>query len=88
MSIEKILYFVQSSNYEQMHSSGAKVHLLRQAISEYQSSLGLQRLEWTEQNVVGKFIATKEYDLKNQQLFDLFDNHGVLSKVVRIKLNK
>ncbi|WP_405117643.1 hypothetical protein MHB43_17835 [Paenibacillus sp. FSL H8-0317] len=88
MSIEKILYFVQSWNYEQMHSSGAKVQLLRQAIGEYQSSLGLQRLEWTEQNVVGKFIATKEYDLKNQQLFDLFDNHGVLSKVVRIKLNK
>lgn len=88
MSIEKIVHFVQSSNYEQMHSSGAKVQLLRQAIGEYQSSLGLQRLEWTEQNVVGKFIATKEYDLKNQQLFDLFDNHGVLSKVVRISLNK
>ncbi|KOY16708.1 hypothetical protein [Paenibacillus xylanivorans] len=88
MSIEKIIHFVQSSNYEQMHSSGAKVQLLRQAIGEYQSSLGLQRLEWTKQNVVGKFIATKEYDLKNQQLFDLLDNHGVLSKVVRIKLNK
>lgn len=71
-----------------MHSSGAKVGLLKQVIGEYQSSLGLQRLEWTEHNVVGKFITTKHYDMKNLQLFDLLESHGVLSKVVRIKLNK
>ncbi|QLG40557.1 hypothetical protein HW560_22280 [Paenibacillus sp. E222] len=88
MSIEKIIQFVQSSHYEQMNSTGAKVKLLRQAIGEYQSSLGLQRLEWTEHGVVGKFIANKQYDMKNPQLFDLLENHGVLSKVVRIKLKQ
>ncbi|MCF7753964.1 hypothetical protein KQ941_05845 [Paenibacillus xylanexedens] len=88
MSIEKIIQFVQSSNYEQMNSTGAKIHLLRQVIGEYQSFLGLQRLEWTEHGVVGKFIANKYYDMKNPQLFDLLENHGVLSKVVRIKLKQ
>lgn len=71
-----------------MYSSGSKVKLLRQAIGEYQSSLGLQRLEWTEHGLVGKFIANKQYDIKNTQLFDLLENHGVLSKVVRIKLKQ
>ncbi|MBB6021863.1 hypothetical protein HNR77_002958 [Paenibacillus sp. JGP012] len=88
MSIEKIIQFVQSSQYEQMNSTGAKIHLLRQVIGEYQSSLGLQRLEWTEHGVVGKFLANKHYDMKNPQLFDLLENHGVLSKVVRIRLRQ
>lgn len=88
MSIEKIIQFVQSSNYEQMNSAGAKIQLLRQVIGQYQSSLGLQRLEWTEHGVVGKFVANKHYDMKNPQLFELLENHGVLSKVVRIKLKQ
>ncbi|MEK3702903.1 hypothetical protein MKY87_02165 [Paenibacillus sp. FSL R7-0198] len=88
MSIENIIQFVQSSHYEQMNSTGAKIQLLRQVIGEYQSFLGLQRLEWTEHGVVGKFIANKHYDMKNPQLFDLLENHGVLSKVVRIKLKQ
>ncbi|MGM1044512.1 MAG: hypothetical protein ACQEXX_00035 [Bacillota bacterium] len=88
MSIEKILRFVQFSYYEEMHCAGAKVQLLRQVIGEFQASLGLQRLEWTEHNVVGKFIATKKYDFKNQELYDLLDNHGVLSSVVKLKWNR
>ncbi|KGP81914.1 MULTISPECIES: hypothetical protein [Paenibacillus] len=87
MSIDKISHFVQSPHYEEMFFSGAKVNILRQLISEYQASLGLQRLEWAERNVVGKFIATKHYDLNNDQLYELLDSHGVLPKTVRIKWN-
>ncbi|WP_145323421.1 hypothetical protein [Paenibacillus xylanexedens] len=87
MSIESVIRFVESSCYNQMHCSGTKVNFLRQLISDYQASLGLKRLEWTAQNVVGKFIATIQYDMKNEQLYELLDSHGLLPKVVRIKWN-
>jgi hypothetical protein len=70
-----------------MHNSGTKVSYLRQLISEYQASLGLQPSEWTAQSVAGKFIATKQYDLKKEQLYELLDSHGVLPEFVRIKWN-
>ncbi|MEK4439263.1 hypothetical protein [Paenibacillus sp. FSL K6-2862] len=88
MSIKNITSFVQSSLYEEMYCSRAKANIIRQLISEYQAALGLQRIEWTEQNVVGKFVATKQYDLKNLQLYELLDSHGVLPKAVRIKWSR
>lgn len=87
MSIESVIHFVETSSHKEMHCSGAKVNFLRQLISDYQASLGLQRLEWTEQKIVGKFVATRQYDMKNHQLCELLDNHGLLPKVVRIKWN-
>ncbi|TDL69375.1 hypothetical protein E2R58_09455 [Paenibacillus amylolyticus] len=87
MSIESVIHFVESSSYKEMHRSVTKVNFLRQLISDYQASLGLNRLEWTPHDVVGKFFATKQYDMKNEQLYELLDSHGVLPKVVRIKWN-
>ncbi len=42
---------------------------------------------WTAQSIVGKLIATKQYDLINEQLYELLDSHGVLPELVRINWN-
>ncbi|MBE7680086.1 hypothetical protein [Paenibacillus sp. P13VS] len=88
MSIDNIIHFVQSPHYEEMCCSRSRVKILRQLISEYQASLGFQRFEWTAQNVVGKFVATKQYITENYQFYELLDSHGVLPKVIRIKWNR
>ncbi|WP_149096389.1 hypothetical protein [Paenibacillus terrae] len=59
MNIEKIIQFVQSSNYEQMHTSGAKVQLLRQVIGEYQSFLGLKDLSGQSKMLLANSLQLK-----------------------------
>ncbi|PPQ46047.1 hypothetical protein C5G87_25920 [Paenibacillus peoriae] len=84
MYLDRLQLFVQNGQYIELKQLENKLSHLRNGIKQYQEEVGLERIVWRKQGVVGYFTRTRLYKEDKASLFDFFHCFGLLPYVVNI----
>lgn len=88
MYLDQLERFIKEGNYKNLKRSEKKLALLRNSVMNHQESLGLKRMVWLEQRVVGTFCSVHTYEEDKRNLFDFLNSYGLLSLVLNIEWDK
>ncbi len=85
MSLDSLRTFVESGRYDELDLNIKKLAILRDNIKEHQSNVGVKRMEWTEQGVVGIFEGYRIYDSDMEGLKTFLADLGLLPLLCKVE---
>ncbi|WP_338540624.1 hypothetical protein [Paenibacillus tundrae] len=88
MYVERLQLFIKNQQYFEMKQLENELSHLRNKIMEYQETVGLERIVWRKQGVVGYFSRVHFYEEDRVALFDFLYCLGLLPYVVNISWAK
>lgn len=88
MYLDQLERFIKEGNYKNLKRREKKLALLRNGVMNHQESLGLKRMVWLEQRVVGTFCSVHIYEEDKRNLFDFLNSYGLLPLVLNISWDK
>lgn len=84
MYLDQLERFIKEGNYKNLKRREKKLAILRNSVMNHQESLGLKRMVWLEQRVVGTFCSVHTYEEDKRNLFDFLNSYGLLPLVLNI----
>ncbi|MHB0861196.1 hypothetical protein ACYCS5_11050 [Paenibacillus sp. SEL3] len=88
MYLDQLERFIKEGNYKNLKRGEKKLAILRNSVMNHQESLGLKRMVWLEQRVVGTFCSVHTYEEDKRNLFDFLNSYGLLPLVLNISWDK
>ncbi|AIY08782.1 hypothetical protein LK13_09380 [Paenibacillus polymyxa] len=88
MYLDELERFIKEGNYKNLKRREKKLAILRNSVMNHQESLGLKRMVWLEQRVVGTFCSVHTYEEDKRNLFDFLNRYGLLPLVLNISWDK
>jgi len=83
--MSSLMYFLSSGKYKRLLTTEKYLEVLRERIRHYQETTGHERVEWSEQGVVGKFMNFRKYEYDEVGLKEFLDERGLLPVVSTVK---
>lgn len=88
MYLDRLQWFIESGKYTELKRLENELSHSRYQIMKYQETVGLKRIIWRKQGVVGYFTGVHHYEEDKDRLFDFFHSLGLLPYVVNIQWAK
>ncbi|WP_145410824.1 hypothetical protein [Paenibacillus xylanexedens] len=84
MGLDALRVFVESGKYHALELNIKKTAILREKIRKHQTNIGVKRMEWTEQGVVGVFEGYRIYDIDVDLLKTFLADLGLLPVLYKV----
>ncbi|MFC0215039.1 hypothetical protein ACFFK0_21830 [Paenibacillus chartarius] len=85
MSLDALRTFVESGRYCELDRNKKQLAILRDIIKGHQSKIGVKRMEWAEQGVVGIFEGYRIYDYDMAGLKTILADLGLLPLICQVE---
>ncbi|OBA03954.1 hypothetical protein A9P44_20260 [Paenibacillus polymyxa] len=88
MYLDQLELFIKEGNYKNLKRMEKEIAIIRNSVMKHQESLGLKRMVWLKQRVVGTFSSVYTYEEDKRNLFDFLNSFGLLPFVLNITWDK